>query len=92
MAQAESIPNGSYVAQFPGGSCGVLVSTSKDLKYTAGPCGKSPKYVAQRVKRNGNLITIDQASYKFKIRADGNLIGDWTFGDYQSKKIFKKFE
>ena len=90
-ANAESIPNGTYEAKFGQADCGVLVSTSRDLKYTYGPCGKAATYVAQNVSRSGNVVSIDKARYVFSVREDGSLIGDWTFGQ-TFKAVFRRVE
>ena len=89
QASAESIPNGTYQAQF-GLDCGVLSVGETTLGYTYGPCGKDPVYVASKVSRSGDTLSIDKATYQFTINDKGHLMGVWTLNGYESKPIFWK--
>jgi len=86
---AESIPSGTYQAQF-GNDFGVLTVGDTSLGYTFGPCGKDPVYTANKVTRRGDLLKIDQATYKFSINDKGHLQGTWKLNGYEGKPIFWK--
>lgn len=84
VASAGPFEDGTYVAQFGGGTCGVLTIRGSSGDYVAGNCqgngvaNDSDKYTARRVQiQSSQYIRVDKAVFHVRSVGNGSLSGTW---------------
>ncbi len=90
MAGQSELGVGWWVADFPGNQCGVLtvLPTGVMTYRTGADCSTNPptggeQYVAQSVRRQGDTISFDVATFEITKITPSKITGNWTLFDYK---------